>query len=455
MFSGFDFGTSNCALGVLNVQNTVQLLNIDGEHCFMPSNLYAYERELIPEFVGANIHNPNERKDFLELRRNALQLARNIRNEQGFSSDESCVFVGREAFEHYIDLPSEGYYIKSPKSFLGASGLRPEFLGFFEDIVTAMMQTVKGRAEQALGASIEQTVIGRPVNFQGLNADASNQQALSILTTSARRAGFKDVEFLYEPLAAAMDFEAALEDNKTVLVVDIGGGTSDCAMVRMGPEHRQKQDRSEDFLSHTGERVGGNDLDIQLAGLELMPLLGSKSLLKNGQSLPHHNHWNAVKINDVNAQSLFASLQTQHSIKQLLIDTTEPEKLRRLLKLQEHKLNHHLVRSAEQCKIDLSSTANNSVSLGYLEEQLSTDISQSEFAQAIEAPLQKILRLMTQAISDAGCQPELIYITGGSAKSPVLRNRIQQQIGDIAVVDGDHFGSVAAGLTLWAERLYS
>jgi len=45
-------------------------------------------------------------------------------------------------------------------------------------------------------------------------------------------------------------------------------------------------------------------------------------------------------------------------------------------------------------------------------------------------------------------------VTGGSGQSPVIRQAIKEKIGTVEVVDGDHFGSVASGLTVWAERLY-
>ena len=159
-------------------------------------------------------------------------------------------------------------------------------MNFFEDIVTAMMQTVKQRAEQSLQQILTKTVIGRPVNFQGVNAVKSNEQALAILTAAAKRSGFTDVEFLYEPVAAGLSFERSLTENKTLLVVDIGGGTSDCAMVRMGPDHVGQEDRRNDFIGHTGERVGGNDLDIRLAAEELMPLFGMRAPLKSGKPMP-------------------------------------------------------------------------------------------------------------------------------------------------------------------------
>lgn len=251
MITGFDYGTSNCAMGRIDADGQVELLPLDAGKAFMPSSLYALDRELITEQVALQMPDAvgqQAQQDFIKLRAGALNRARNARREHGFDKDEQSLFVGNDAITQYLDWPGEGYYVKSPKSFLGASGLRPESIAFFEDIVTAMMLGIKQRAELAAGGIIEHTVIGKPVNFQGLNAEKSNQQATQILTTAAKRAGFKSVDFLFEPIAAGLNFEARLEDNKTVLVVDVGGGTTDCAMVNMGPDHKNKLDRQADFI---------------------------------------------------------------------------------------------------------------------------------------------------------------------------------------------------------------
>jgi len=454
MFAGFDYGTSNCAMGVISDDAAVRLLPIEEGQPFMPSTLYAIERELICEDVGQRIKDPTLRQTFINQRGNQLAQARRVRSEEGIAADEQSLFVGREAFEQYLALPEDGYFVKSPKSFLGASGLRPEFVAFFEDLVTAMMQQVKKRAETSLGCNIEHTVIGRPVNFQGVNAEQSNRQALDILTLAAKRSGFKSVEFLYEPLAAGLDFEVRMQTDKTVLVVDVGGGTTDCSMVRMGPHHRPQLDRQQDFLGHSGERVGGNDLDIQLAGKALMPLFGMLSPLKSGLPTPRQAFWDAVSTNNVGAQSDFNSQRTQLHLQQLLLDTSEPNKLQRFINLRTAKQNHQLVRSAELCKIALSEAESTSVDLSYADQGLSCSVSREQFASAIERPVDKVMALMSEAINQAGCKPDLIYVTGGTAKSPVIRAAIEQRLGDIAVVDGDHFGSVAAGLTVWAEKLF-
>ena len=453
MICGFDYGTSNCALGIVQ-DSAVRLVALEGEHAFLPSTLYALDRDLITEAVGRGLQDIHSRQAFAELRQNALTRAKRARYEEDIADEDQTLFFGRAAFNEYFQWPEEGYFVKSPKSFLGGAGLRSEHIHFFEDVVTVMMQNIKQRAEKSLGTDITHTVIGRPVNFQGLDADVSNRQALEILTTAGKRAGFKEIEFLYEPIAAGLDFEVKLAENKTVLVVDIGGGTADCARVRMGPDYLKKEDRRGDFLAHTGERIGGNDLDIQIAGKHLMPLFGMDSLLKTGLPMPTQMYWNAITTNDVSAIATFNSMETKNQIAQLRLDAAQPKLIERFLHMREEKHNYHIVRSAEEAKIALSDTQSYLAALDYIEAELAATITRDELAKSISSPLEKMLNLMTAAIEQAGEKPDLIYMTGGSAKSPVIRQAIQKRIGDIPVLDGDHFGSVAAGLTVWSERIF-
>jgi hypothetical chaperone protein len=304
MFVGFDYGTSNCAMAcVENAQ--ARLIPLYGENTFAPSTLYAFERAFIAESIWQQLPDGENKLLFAQSRAALLSQSRNGKMEHSLANVREGLFFGEEAIEHYIAAPSEGYFIKSPKSFLGASGLRQQSVDFFEDVVAAMMLNVKTRAEQHLGETITQAVIGRPVNFQGINAQHSNQQAQEILTAAGKRVGFKDIEFLFEPLAAGFDFETRLTENKRVLVVDIGGGTTDCSMVLMGPQHIQQLNREQDFLGHTGERVGGNDFDIQFAQKLLMPEFGINSVLMTDLPMPVMPFVNAMAINDIGAQTDF------------------------------------------------------------------------------------------------------------------------------------------------------
>ena len=165
MFVGFDYGTSNCAMSFID-NDTAQLIPLYGDEAFVPSTLYALERAFIAELLAAQLSDDNDKRTFAQSRSALLGQSRAGKIEHDIENVRDGIFFGSDAIAHYIGAPGEGYFIKSPKSFLGASGLRQQSVDFFEDIVAAMMLNVKNRAEQYLQKNITQVVIGRPVNFQ-------------------------------------------------------------------------------------------------------------------------------------------------------------------------------------------------------------------------------------------------------------------------------------------------
>lgn len=454
MIVGFDYGSSNCAMGVLTNQQ-VQLVPLEQGKYYLPSTLYAQHSSLIVEYVSRQITHQDMLQAYTAKRHGLLTMAAAQRRELDLLPDEQGVYIGEQAINEYLNFPEEGFYVKSPKSFFGAVGLKPEQMAFFEDIASAMIVAIKQRAEQSLGYTLSHTVIGRPVNFQAIGGEQSNQQALAILTTAAKRAGFKEVEFLYEPLAAGIDFETTLNQDQKVLVVDIGGGTSDCSFVQMGPSFRNKHDRSGDFLSHTGKRIGGNDLDIALCFHQLMPLFGLGSQLKTGLPMPSQPYWQASKINDLHLQSEFYSKQSERSLTQLLRDVDAPEKLARLIKILNNKQTHQVVRQGELAKIALSEQSQFTASLEFVEQSLACPISREQMQDAINDSYQQMVQLALDAIKSAGCVPDAIYLTGGSAQSPLLKAALSAVLGDTPMLNGDNFGSVTAGLTKWANKLFA
>jgi len=454
MFVGFDYGTSNSAMSHIR-NGRAELIPLYGDNAFVPSTLYALERSFIAEAIAQQLAEGEDKQSYLKSRAALLAQARAGKARHALDRAGDGLFFGAEAIAHYIDEPGEGYFIKSPKSFLGASGLRQQSVDFFEDVVAAMMLNVKTRAERHLGADIAQVVIGRPVNFQGIDAASSNQQAQAILSAAGARVGFKNIEFLYEPLAAGFDFETRLTENRRVLVVDVGGGTTDCSMVLMGPAHRERLDRGGDFLGHTGERIGGNDFDIEFARKLLMPEFGMLSVLKSGLPMPLMPFVNAMAINDLGAQADFYDANTGYLLDRLKRDTTEPPLLQRFIDMRRDRHNFAVVREAELGKIELSSADSVRADLSFIEDDLAPLCMGGDFAEACGAQLQKISRLIEEASRQAGAQPEVVYLTGGSAKSPLIQRTVRELFGDgVAMVDGDHFGSVAAGLGIWANKIY-
>lgn len=453
VYVGLDYGTSQCAVAAATPAG-VSPIPLDAGQPYLLSCLYALDRSLVSDRVAQCLQGA-EQQAFAQRRQALLTLAARCKRELQIQSNTDAISFGAEALEQHIADPTEGYFIKSPKSFLGASGLRADMVDFFEDVVTAMMLEIKRRTEAHLQQSVAGVVIGRPVNFQGIDAHASNQQAQAILLTSAQRAGFHHVEFLYEPLAAGFDFERRLSTNQKVLVVDIGGGTSDCSLVWMGPDHRNKPDRRDDFLAHTGERIGGNDFDIRLALQALMPEFGLHSPLKTALPMPVMPFVQATAINDVAAQSDFYSEKMRLWLEQLLRDTTEPEKFQRLVDMRATRRNFTVVNRAERAKIALSESDSTTVDLEDFSAGLCPLLYQTQLIQSSAPLLEKIKQLVQQAIAQAQTRPDLIYLTGGSAKSRLVKKALSEFLGeDMPLVDGDYFGSVVTGLGIWAQKIW-
>ena len=468
MFVGFDYGSANCAIGVM-INDAVTLLPLSTHSDFMPSTLYAMDRELIAEAVYQGLPEPLKAQ-YSHIRSSQLMRAKQMRHELDLLPNEQAVFVGQAAIDAYLEMPEEGFYVRSPKSFLGANGLRPDQIGLFEDIVTLMMQHVKNLADKALQQkslpASTHAVIGRPVNFQGIGGEDSNQQAEAILRLAASRSGFTEVTFLFEPLAAGMDFESTLDSDNTVLVVDVGGGTTDCSVVKMGPSHCNNHDRKQDCLGHSGQRIGGNDLDIALAMTGLMPSFGSDTVMTNGKPMPRAPFWNAVSVNDISAQRDFVSLASRKLVEQLIKEAEHPQLLKRLQIVQKNQMSYQVVRQAEMAKISLSDVDSTSCSLDFIEKDLFVTLTAVQFEQAISDPLAKVEALMKQAMQTATAQaqqqdcalpssPDIVYVTGGTARSPAIYQKIASVYPAAKVVVGDHFGSVTAGLTRCAQHAFN
>ncbi|EPC6169412.1 molecular chaperone [Escherichia coli] len=450
MFIGFDYGTANCSVAVMQ-DGAPRMLMMENGSSLLPSMLSAPTREAVSEWLYRHHQVPATGDETQALLRRAM----NYNRDEDIEVLGNSVQFGLASLKQYIDDPEEVYFVKSPKSFLGASGLKPQQVAVFEDLVCSMMLHIRQQAQSQLQETIEQAVIGRPINFQGLGSDEANTQAVGILQRAAQRAGFHDVVFQYEPVAAGLDFEASLSEEKRVLVVDIGGGTTDCSVLLMGPQWRTRHDREQSLLGHSGCRVGGNDLDIALAFKSLMPLLGMGGETEKGIALPILPWWNAVAINDVPAQTDFYSSANGRLLRDLARDARDAEKVSLLYKVWQQRLSYRLVRSAEESKIALSESAQIDTHLPFISDTLATAISQDGLEAALNQPLTRILEQVQLALENSSEKPDVIYLTGGSARSPLIKKALAEQLPGIPVAGGDDFGSVTAGLARWAQVVFA
>ena len=450
VFIGFDYGTANCSIAVMQ-DGAPRMLMMENGSTLLPSMLSAPTRESVSEWLYRHHQVPASGDEAQALLRRAI----NYNRDEDIDVLSNSVQFGLASLKQYITDPEEVYFVKSPKSFLGANGLKPQQVAVFEDLVCSMMLHIRQQAQSQLQDNLDQAVIGRPINFQGLGGDEANAQAVGILERAAKRAGFREVVFQYEPVAAGLDFEATLSDEKRVLVVDIGGGTTDCSVLLMGPQWRTRHDREQSLLGHSGCRVGGNDLDIALAFKSLMPLLGMGGETEKGIALPILPWWNAVAINDVPAQTDFYSSANGRLLNDLVRDARDGEKVALLTKVWRQRLGYRLVRGAEESKIALSAQDSVTAGLPFISADLATAISQQGLEAALNQPLARIMEQVQLALDSSSETPDVIYLTGGSARSPLIKKALAAHLPGIPVAGGDDFGSVTAGLARWAQVVFS
>jgi hypothetical chaperone protein len=161
-----------------------------------------------------------------------------------------------------------------------------------------------------------------------------------------------------------------------------------------------------------------------------------------------------VNINDVRAQQDFSSNRAGADLARYCQMSTD-KRLERLKQLRDRKLGLRLNQSAEMAKIHLSANEQIDLPLHYIEEDLLVPISRVELSEAIADELRQFELLINESLRQAGTQPDTIFVTGGTAISPVIQAWINSIFPDVEVVVGNHFGSVTTGLVTHAKRIFS
>jgi hypothetical chaperone protein len=374
-----------------------------------------------------------------------------------FNADDEEVRYGRAALADYL-AGYEGRLMRSLKSLLGTSLMdgQTEVGGRalpFKMLLAQFIGEVKRRAETEAGRGFERAVFGRPVFFVDENPSA-DKLAEDTLAEVARSVGFREIAFQYEPIAAAFDYESRIDREELVLIADIGGGTSDFSLVRLGPGRAGKPERRDDILATGGVHIGGTDFDKYLSLSSVMPLLGYRSALRSGAEIPSSYYFNLATWHTIN------QAYTRKSIAQLddlVRDAREPAKLARLQDLIDERAGHWLAMQVEGAKIGLSSQPQVALELDRLAPPETLMVERATFEAAIGQLLDSIDATVLRLLDDAGIQAgevDTVFFTGGSSGVGLLRERIGALLPGARKVEGDLFGSIGAGLALDAQRKF-
>jgi hypothetical chaperone protein len=374
-----------------------------------------------------------------------------------FHAEDAHVSYGRAALSDYL-AGHEGRLMRSLKSLLGTSMIDDytEVAGRalpFRALLAQFIGELKRRAEQSAGRPFTQAVLGRPVFFVDGDKKA-DAQAQNTLAEIAHSVGLKDIAFQYEPIAAAFDYESRVAREELVLVVDIGGGTSDFALVRLSPEGRNKVNRRDDILASSGVHIGGTDFDKYLSLASVMPTLGLGSKLKSGLEVPSGPYFNLATWHTIN---LAYTKKAAAQLAELQRSAVEKDKLQRLHSLVQERAGHWLAMQVEAAKIDLSDVAASTMNLGRIAPLQTLTLHRADFDRSIAGLVAAIETTVSTLLRDAGVSPgqvDSVFFTGGSSGVPLLRERISALLPQARAVEGDRFGSIGAGLALDAQRKF-
>jgi len=413
---GIDFGTSN---------STISLVQ-DGEIKPLPIDPSGRVPEILPTLIYFD--------------------------EDGHSA------YGTDAVEEYLGAEMSGRFLQAIKKHLPAPGFTgTEVAGEFrsvEELVAGFLEYLKHRAETAAGVGIDTVLLGRPARFS--TDGRRDRLAQDRLEDAAARAGFVHISFQIEPMAAARSFESELDREVLCLVGDLGGGTSDFTLVRLGPGRVGRTDRSEDVLAVGGVSVGGTDFDARLVWDKLVPRLGVRShYMVAGCEAPvptylHHAvcRWHRLSLVDTEENRSFLA--------QVLRTADDKAGLRRLRELVVGQHAWPFFREVEDAKVALSKLPAAHFRYRSPGLVLEAECPRGDFEAAIAQELRTLAHAIDTTIDDGGIgweDVDVVFLTGGSSLVPAVRSLFTERVGD-RIVDRGVFTSVGHGLGVEvAERL--
>ncbi|WP_102867220.1 Hsp70 family protein [Pseudovibrio exalbescens] len=375
-----------------------------------------------------------------------------------FNFEEEETVFGRQARADYMD-GFEGRFMRSLKSVLGSALIeeRTPILHRsvpFKEIIGIFLGHLKRKLSNHAGGDVSSVVMGRPVFFVDDDPNA-DRQAQNTLEEMARAQGFADVSFQYEPIAAALAYEQHVAQEEVVLVVDIGGGTSDFSVVRVSPERASASERFDDILSTTGVHIGGTDFDQLLSMAKVMPELGYKTLTKDkSRVLPSKYFFELATWHSINR---LYDAKTLRELTEVRREAAMPDRINRLMDIVTHRKGHALAGQCEQAKIDLSEQSCVQLQLPLTDSALELTVTCQELNAAIVKAANRLTAQIDVALSMAQIakhQVDCVFLTGGTTRVPLLQSLFRNKFPNARVIEGDVFGAVGTGLALDAHRKF-
>lgn len=381
-----------------------------------------------------------------------------LRSVLYFPDADHC-YYGAHAIAEYIARGMQGRLIRSIKKHLPSRSFvgthieqRPMNL---EDLIGAFLGEMRTRANRFFDTDVTAVVLGRPARFS--IDDAEDTHAQYRLERAARVAGFTEVSFCPEPIAAAREFRATLHDDKIVLVGDFGGGTSDFTVLRM----HDAAFRASDVLAIGGVSVAGDAFDASLMRHQIGKHFGTEVTYKvpfgaNVLKMPPALMEKICSPADASLLNEQDAMTFLRNVKQWSLGDDDERCMDQLLTLVEDRLGFQVFEAIETCKRALSKEAQARFAFSYPTIDIEQPVTRADFERGSARATQTIVSELEATLQRAGIAPsavDIVCCTGGTASLPAIERALSQLFGRDKLSQFQHFHSVIHGLAEHARGL--
>ncbi len=366
---------------------------------------------------------------------------------------------GGSAVQRLVANGFEGRLIRSIKRHLPSRSFSATRIGTrtvtLEELIATLLRVMRQRACEHFDVDVKRALFGRPARFS--NVDEDDQLAEQRLAQAAKLAGFEQVTFCPEPVAAAYDFAADLSEPKLVLVIDLGGGTSDFTLVRMSAAGFAPGD----VLAVGGVAVAGDAFDGALVRSVVAEELGSRAPYRvpfgsNVLTMPNDLVDLLCSPADLTLVDRSQVLRRLREMQRGLLDRSQEDKLEKFAVIVEDGAGFELYEQIERTKRALSDASSATFALPYPGAELTREVSQRELGGASQTPLARIMDALDKTLAKANVahgDVEIACLTGGTTRMPLVRDAIAARLPNAAVRSLRSFHSVVQGLARKAAEI--
>lgn len=360
--------------------------------------------------------------------------------------------AGPWAIAEYLDFPGGCRFVQSFKSVVGNAAFEHATLFErrlrFEELGQIFLGHLVGNGGATLRDLPERVVVGRPVRFVGAKVDPALARSRydAMFATLGR-----EIRYVYEPLGAAYHFAARLNEPATVLVADIGGGTSDFSIVRVGPEGVAKRCTP---LGSAGVGVAGDRFDARIMDRLVLPLLGKGGTYRSFDKVLAIPDGHFTDFADWSRLALARNSRKLGELARLRHSATDPAAIDRMIAVIEQELGYPLYAAVGAVKRALSGEDHAAFRFAGAGLEIATQVSRADFESWIAPDLSEIGAAMDRALAAASLSASAIdrvFLTGGSSLIPAVRGLVEQRFGAGRIDSGNELTSIAHGLALIGE----